>query len=144
MFATLRPFLGEGVVGSISGRTAPEIWRADAFVKVTPPRPLRKLEQARVAVLTSQRTASAAGEAVTVAFRGRGNTRTFGTPTAGVSTANVPFRLRDGATIVLTTAIYVDRTGKRYGDKIEPDETTEDALPAATAWLRTGCGEGSL
>ncbi len=138
MFAALRPFLGEGVVGSISGRTAPAIWRADAFVKVTPPRPLRKLEQARVAVLTSRSTASA-GEAVTVTFRGRSNTRTFGTPTAGVSTANTPFRLRDGATIILTTAIYLDRTGKRYGDAIEPDEPAEDALAAAVAWLRTGC-----
>jgi hypothetical protein len=49
--------------------------------------------------------------------------------------------------ILLTTAIEVDRTGKRYGGKVEPDETQQAAGPngdpamtAASAWLRTASG----
>jgi len=139
MLAALRPFLGDAPLGSFSGPTtkAPH-WYANAVVKLSPPRSLRSLAKAKVAVLTAPRTASS-GEAVTVAFRGRPSTRSFGEPTRGLSTANAGFPLPDGATIQLTTAIYVDRTGTRYGDKIEPDEQAEDALAAATTWLKTGC-----
>jgi hypothetical protein len=45
--------------------------------------------------------------------------------------------------ILLTTAVEADRTGKRYGDKIDPDERVsaeangDDAtFAAATQWLR--------
>jgi hypothetical protein len=43
----------------------------------------------------------------------------------------------------LTTAIEADRTGRRYGDKIEPDQLVENdpakgdgAIEAATRWLQ--------
>ena len=78
----------------------------------------------------------------------RPRTRSFGLPTAGLSTANGTFPLSDGAMILLTTAIEADRTGRRYGDKIEPDEpqaaTGPGADPIATAgaWLKnaSACG----
>ncbi len=105
-----------------------------------------KLESAWVAVLTGPNTASS-GEAVTIAFRGRQNTRSFGLPTNGLSTANGTFPLPDGAMILLTTAIEVDRTGRRYGGKIDPDERQESAskdndaaMTAATEWLKKAPG----
>lgn len=74
-----------------------------------------------VAVLTDNATASS-GEAITVAFVGRSKTRSFGTATRGLSTANAGFPLRDSAKIYLTVAVFVDRTGTRYGGKINPNE----------------------
>ncbi|MET9878257.1 S41 family peptidase [Actinacidiphila glaucinigra] len=93
-----------------------------------------------VAILTSRRTASAA-EAVTIAFRGRPDTRTFGDPTAGVPTANEAYRLSDGAQVVLTVAREADRNGRLYNGPITPDVEVPEAqgrgqaLKAATEWL---------
>ena len=101
---------------------------------------------AAVAVITGARTASS-GEAVTIAFKGRARTRSFGQPTTGLSTANGNFPLSDDAMILLTTAIEVDRSGRRYGGKVDPDETQEAAGPngdpamsAAAAWLKSASG----
>jgi C-terminal processing protease CtpA/Prc len=92
---------------------------------------------------------------VAISFKGRPRTRSFGQPTNGLSSANGTFPLPDGATILLTTAIEADRTGKRYGEKVDPDEIvaaptpapgaapanpTEDAtIAAARAWLTQSC-----
>jgi len=93
-----------------------------------------------VAVLTGPHTASS-GEAVTVAFRGRPNTRSFGAGTAGLSSGNSAFPLPDGSEILLMTTIDRDRDGHRYGGVLEPDEAAEDAVAEATAltWLRRTC-----
>jgi hypothetical protein len=54
--------------------------------------------------------------------------------------------LPDGAMILLTVAIEADRTGKRYGEKIQPDElvptsilgTADDPqLQRAIEWLES-------
>ncbi|WP_223496571.1 S41 family peptidase [Stenotrophomonas indicatrix] len=101
---------------------------------------------APVAVLTGPRTASS-GEATVLAFRGRAQTRSFGQPTAGVSTANVVRRLVDGSALVLTTSVMRDRNGNGDGRKIAPDQATVgDAatVAAAEAWLlaQPACKEG--
>lgn len=87
---------------------------------------------APVAVLTGTRTMSS-GEAVAVAFRGRPNTRTFGEATGGMSTANESFDMADGGRLVITTSVYADRTGRRYGKAIVPDVTLTAGLRAAPA-----------
>ena len=87
-----------------------------------------------VAVLTSGLTASSA-EAVVVAFRGRAQSRTFGAPTRGVPPANTQMRLEDGALLVVTIMLGVDRTGKAYDDSIAPDE------PVAIDWAKFGAGD---
>ena len=154
MLAGLKPFLGNEPLGTFVSResTSPP-WRAGQAVGVEPPEALRVLEQAWVAVLTGPRTASS-GEAVTIAFKGRPRTRSFGQPTNGLSSANGNFPLPDGAMILLTTAIEADRTGKQYGEKVDPDEivpapaagappatAADDATMAvATAWLKRSCG----
>jgi hypothetical protein len=99
-----------------------------------------------VAVLTGPRTASS-GEAVAVAFRGRPRTRSFGTPTCGMSTGNDVFPLSDRAAMFLTTCIMADRLGRSYGGAIRPDQDIAGAtaqshgqdpvIQAALAWLRT-------
>ncbi|MFE7245143.1 S41 family peptidase [Streptomyces sp. NPDC057580] len=114
--AAVGPILGDGTVGAAvyaDGEKSPraiengtprqymdEWGPAASLARPTPP----------VAVLTSRRTASAA-EAVTIAFPGRPNTRTFGQPTAGVPTANAPYQLSDGALVILTVAREADGTG---------------------------------
>lgn len=88
-----------------------------------------------VAVLTSGRTTSS-GEAITVAFRGRPHTRSFGQPTYGLSTGNQGFELPDGAFIYLTTTVFADRTGTQYGKQIAPDQLVwADPAGEAAKWL---------
>jgi C-terminal processing protease CtpA/Prc len=132
------------------------MWYAGENVGVEPPRELSTLETSYIAVLTGPNTGSS-GEFVTVAFRGRPHTRSFGHPTAGLSTSNTPYPLPDGSMIFLTTDVAADRTGKRYGDKIAPDELIEpgqrdvgatdaDAtMTAAIKWLKqsSGCDKRS-
>ncbi len=92
-----------------------------------------------VAVLLGPRTASSA-EAVAGAFRGRPDTRSFGAPTAGLSTANQGFYLSDGALLVLTVARLQDRSGRTLEGPVHPDEAVPDglgdpALARALTWL---------
>lgn len=94
-----------------------------------------------VAVLLGPRTASS-GEMTAIAFRGRPNTRFFGTSTAGLTTANAPFPLSDGSWLLITTSRVHDGAGNLIEGPLVPDETTdpEDALGVAVAWLRRqGC-----
>ena len=82
-------------------------------------------------MLTSRLTGSA-GEGVAMAFRGRPDARSFGEATAGVPTGNTLHRLQDGAGLVLTEGIGVDRTGRTYETRIRPDQ------PVASDWTRYG------
>jgi len=97
----------------------------------------------KVAVLIDQRVGSA-GEAVAVAFKQRANTRFFGTATCGASTANVDYRLSDGALLHLTESVMADRTKQAYGGPLQPDEVLSDmfaVVPRAVAWLRAGADQ---
>ena len=92
---------------------------------------------APVAVLLGPRTASS-GEATALAFRGRATTRSFGQPTAGLSTGNRTERLPDGSALLVTGNVMVDRNGQGDGRKIAPDVVVgegEDAAAAARDWL---------
>jgi C-terminal processing protease CtpA/Prc len=63
----------------------------------------------RVAVLTDVGVASS-GETMAIAFRGRPNTRSFGTPTCGLSTGVEQFPLTRGGRIGVVTSLMADRT----------------------------------
>jgi len=156
MLAGVGPILGTGVAGSfvypdsvvqpwsyVGGKASlagSPLATADPFyAPADPPRP--------VAVLTDARTASS-GEGVTVAFRGRPETRSFGLSTFGVSTGNAGYQLIDGAIIFLTVAWMADRDGEVYGTELPPDEVvtgaktgvraTDPVLDRALEWLETG------
>jgi carboxyl-terminal processing protease len=147
MLAGLGPVLGEGIVGwfidpvgaevpwqyrdgtSWSGTTAQQ--RVDAPYTLKTPNP-------KVAVLVDNGMASS-GEATFIAFRKRANTRSFGSATCGLSTANSGFVLSDGALLNLTVAVMADRAKTKYGDQVQPDETIEgqsSVVDRAVAWLQ--------
>lgn len=159
MLAGVGPILGEGTVGSfVDADSVRKAWvyeggqaRLDhAVINAARPAYALTAHRARVAVLTDGRTASS-GEALAVAFRARRDARSFGEPTWGLSTANAPFLLSDGAVIVLTVSSMVDRSGTIYGQELLPDEPvvgektgdpgTDAVLRAAMEWLSTrSCG----
>jgi hypothetical protein len=137
MLGGLKPLLGAGTLGWFRDRDQEDTpWNASTIGACE----LAIPQGARVAVLLGPKTASS-GEAVAVAFSGRPNTRSFGRPTAGVSTANMSLDLPDGGMLLLTNAVDVDRNGKVFASGIAPDVEVEltpqagDALVVALAWL---------
>ncbi|MEM9834574.1 MAG: S41 family peptidase [Bacteroidota bacterium] len=77
-----------------------------------------------VAVLLNDQTASAA-EAVTAAFLGQANVKTFGSSTAGATTGNEAIFLNDGALLNITTSYLADRNKTIYKQGIDPDIEVE-------------------
>jgi C-terminal processing protease CtpA/Prc len=141
MLQGLTPLLGEGVPGYFrlpTGERTPwpdESGSSDTY--------RLRLDNPPVAVLHGGETASS-GEAMVVAFRGRAGARSFGQPTAGLSTGNESITLSDGAVMVLTTSAFEDRTGVVHGGVIQPDEVVplEGAVASAVEWLvgQRSCG----
>jgi len=88
-----------------------------------------------VAILTDSLTASS-GEATLICFRGLENVKTFGCATAGYASANTPFAMPDGSSLVLTTGCDVARTGEVFCDEpIAPDFPTGTPEADAVSWL---------
>jgi carboxyl-terminal processing protease len=154
MLVGIGPLLGEGEAGATVSSNQRVRWSyrdgggyADDQLMMLVNNAYRRATPPAVAVLTGSTTGSA-GEAITVAFRGRPSTRSFGGPTYGVPTANDVKILADNAVLVLTTAVSADRTGTLYEDSIKPDqpiaavrlagsdESPDSTLQAAAAWLR--------
>jgi hypothetical protein len=148
MIAGIGPVLGEGIVGWIvyNDREYEREYRAgaalslgEAFARVETPYALLR-ENPRVAVLTDGKVSSS-GEAIAVFFRGRPDTRSFGTPTCGHHHLQQIFVLADGASLGLVTSQHADRLKIRYGGPIAPDEIVTDpdeAVNRAIAWLQGG------
>lgn len=150
MFAAVAPLLPDGPAMTFLSRTGESqvVQIADGGAgfgdgPVTGTDVREKVTGQQIAVLYDDRTASS-GEAVATVFRGLDGVRAFGTPTAGYSSANMVVRMPDGALLVITQAVYVDRDGVNLNEQpIPPDELTSaaDAPAAAAAWLRQGsCG----
>lgn len=140
MLSGVEPILGEGPWGYfIDSDNNADAWEKNygSYIKVNYPYTLQK-PNPKVAVLTDGATASS-GEAIAVAFRGRPNTKSFGRPTCGVSTANQGFPFLDGSSLILTVSTMADRNKTMYGKAIEPDvnETNQEVyLQKALDWLR--------
>lgn len=133
----LQPLLGEGVVGAFRTRDGTlSRWRLDAARAMIDDNVIASAGAAPaaasastkpVAILLGTDTASA-GEAIAIAFRERPSTRSFGWHTAGLTTANAGFHLRDDATLFLAVAQMTDRDGRAYVPYVVPDEETVAAL----------------
>ena len=103
---------------------------------------LPRTDDPPVAVLTSNRTASAA-EVVTIAFIGRPQSRVIGGYTLGVPTGVFGFRMADGAVLRLAVSTFSDRQGNEYTGSLVPDDVVADRradhadaiLDAAVGWL---------
>ena len=149
MVAGVGPVLGEGVAGyfidPFGTRSSWEYrdgaaWQDGRVLQRTTATYRLLRERPRVAVLTDNLVASS-GEGLAVSFRQRPDTRSFGTATCGLSTANHGFELSEGTILNLTTAVMADRTGAAYGSSLPPDEiiTNPDLVVArAVAWLQSG------
>lgn len=158
MLAGLAPLFADGEVGGLlTMRPDPVAWKFERgrFVSSGAGQSRRAVGVAEpvarvgdgttpVAVLLGPATGSS-GEAVAIAFIGRPHSRSFGAPTAGLTTGNRPVRLADGAVLAITASVMQDRSGRQYGGKLTPDESiamaasaspAEDAaVAAAIAWL---------
>ncbi len=131
MLTGIGPLLGSGVCGYfIDNKNHKTPWYysngeagtdSSAITSVSI-KPYKILDDTRpVAVLTGPKTASS-GEVIATAFRSKSNTRSFGIQTAGLSTANATYMLKDSSMIFLTSAVYADRIGNVFGGNIKPDE----------------------
>ena len=100
-------------------------------------------ERLPIAILTSDQTGSS-GEIVAISFIGNERTRSFGTPTWGLTTGNGEFTLEDGAHIRLASTVMADRNDIQYTSSIAPDvliqddpnTTAEEIMEIATRWIR--------
>ncbi|XUK64006.1 TSPc domain-containing protein [Plantibacter sp. RU18] len=103
---------------------------------------MQKVAERPIAVLQDARTASS-GEAILTAFRGLSGVEFFGTASAGYTSANIFHRLHDGAVLVLTSSMYVDRDGTNLKEQpVQPgvEIAPEQAPQAAIDWLNAqGC-----
>ena len=161
MVAGLGPVLGSGPAGSFVGpgeTSSRDSWSyaggqafdaGQALDTVDAPYSLEN-SNPFVAVLTSPVTTSS-GEVLTISFKGRPKTRSFGLPTAGFTTANATFDLGYNVQLVAATSIEADRDGHIYDGPVSPDEqvpfqprqigTPDDpVIAAARRWLASeGC-----
>ncbi|MFG2044997.1 S41 family peptidase [Dactylosporangium sp. NPDC048998] len=141
MLAVVAPLLPDGVLGHFVPPGGPvQTWTLRKGRILLAGRKLARSTGPRtpgpVAVLTDTATASSA-EAVAVAFRGRPGVRTFGTPTAGMTSANESHLLRDGTRMHLTVAYFADRHRTVYRGPLQPDDPGgTDPLAAAADWIR--------
>ncbi|EYB68379.1 hypothetical protein DEIPH_ctg025orf0266 [Deinococcus phoenicis] len=135
MLAGIGPLAGEGELGAFVKGEERWPWcyaRGEASIGgevlsrtpgTLPPLP----DTVPVAVLTSPLTASS-GEIITLSFLGRRGTRLFGEPTRGLTTSNSLYELPGGASLLITTALDADRTGRVFAGPVEPD------VPTGTDW----------
>jgi C-terminal processing protease CtpA/Prc len=146
MIQGLSGLLGGEILGYFVGRQDRDAWSAGRFGAMDVElHVLPGGTKAPVAALQGPRTASS-GEATLLSFVGRENTRRFGEPSMGLSTANGAYKLGDGATLVLTTALMADRGGQVYGGRIPPEEAVKgekETEEAALRWLEAqpGCAD---
>ncbi len=149
MLAGIGPILGEGICGYFKAEEELMTWsyaNGTSYIDETsqysveqPYAPLNK--KIPIAVLTGGKTASS-GEVVTLAFKNRPNTKSFGQHTGGYSTGNANHTLSDGSMLFLASSVYADRAQNVYPRGIAPDmevleEEGKDApLEAALTWLR--------
>ncbi len=152
--AALRPLLGNGAVGYFADANGkphtPWLWGATGGPGEPADNGFGQLpatfdgERQAVAVLLGPRTASS-GEMVAIAFHGRANTRSFGAPTAGLTTAVNGARDRYGNFFGFVGAYAADRHGQRIYPRLEPNAATaspvtqpdqpDPPLSAASQWL---------
>lgn len=91
-----------------------------------------------IAVILGPRTMSS-GEILAIGFKGQRNVRFFGQPSGNFTTANRPYALDNGGRLQLTTSRILDRNGTVQQGPVLPDETSDQPLDAARAWLQAHC-----
>ncbi len=141
--AAVRSILGEGPIGGFKSSAKTTSWTYPPVREGEPPLAPLAHPGAPVAVLTSRLTAGN----VVVAFRGRQDTRSFGEPTWTAS-PRINGMLADHAELDVAYGVVVDRTGREYWDRVDPDQAVaidwtkfgapdDPVIAAAGTWLRS-------
>lgn len=144
MVLGLNPLIGNEAAGyfKFANKKGLEEWKTSSphnGITIKEPYRLKKPE-AKIAVLYSNKTLSS-GEATAICFIGKPNTRSFGTPTGGLTSTNGIFNLSDDNIFVLAVGYDLDRNKKEYKGKIQPDVMIEDTnteivLENAKSWIK--------
>lgn len=143
MLLGLGPLLNDGICGYfVDNKSKYMTWKyeegkvyIDTIVLLQKENPyILKRKKPKIAVLIGKQTVSS-GEAVAISFIGKENTMVLGVNSGGLTTGNAPFELKDGASLLLTTAIFADRNKKLYGESIKPDYATFQAKKSAVEWI---------
>jgi len=144
MILGLSSLVGNGTLGYFITKENKVPWLLEngKFGKneIAQPYKIKKFDS-KIAVLISKKTGSA-GEATAISFIGKKNVKLFGQPTAGLTSANSTHPLSDGRSLALATSFEMDRIGKEYREKINPDVTIENLnnaknieIETATKWI---------
>ncbi|WP_312081924.1 S41 family peptidase [Epilithonimonas hominis] len=127
MILGLESLIGDGTLGYFvtKEKNIPWILENGKFGKneITQPYKLKN-SNSKIAILVGKKTISA-GEATAISFIGKQNVKLIGQPTGGFTSANSTFPLSDGRSLALATSFEMDRTGKEYREKINPDILVE-------------------
>ena len=146
MMAGIAPLYDEGVLESFQGRNGVRhpvrvqdgrMLIGDVVRVASIPEPLPRMPS-HIAVILGPRTMSS-GEILAIGFKGQRNVRFFGRPSGGFTTSNHSYPLQNGGMLALTTAHILDRNGTIQQGPVLPDETTDQPLDAARAWLQANC-----
>ncbi|QPH39675.1 S41 family peptidase [Pedobacter endophyticus] len=151
MIAGLGPLLGSGNLGYFVSPNGNKKKLTPWSYSATPKKPttmgiqldsLYELEgkNAKIAVLIGPHTGSS-GEMTAISFIGAPNTKLFGEPTAGYTSANSGFKLSNGDYLYLAVSYTADRNKKEYRSKIQPDvflkakKGEDTAIESALQWI---------
>lgn len=147
MIAGLGSFLDKGTLGYFVRGRSKNPWffsgsgnKAWSGGAVVPDAYTIAQRKKKIALLVGPMTASS-GEFTTISFIGQSNTRLFGQPTAGYTTANSTFKLSNGSSLLLATTYAADRKKKNHIGRIIPDvlvapsKDTDADMEAAANWI---------
>jgi carboxyl-terminal processing protease len=90
----------------------------------------------KIAVLIGARTGSS-GEMTAISFMGKSNVKFFGQPSAGATTSNRTFTLKNGDMLLLASGYCMDRNKKTYTGKLIPDVVVEENNKEGNATVET-------
>jgi C-terminal processing protease CtpA/Prc len=90
----------------------------------------------KIAILIGARTGSS-GEMTAISFMGKSNVKFFGQPSAGATTSNRTFVLKNGDMLLLASGYCMDRNKKTYTGKLIPDVVVEENNKDGKATIET-------
>lgn len=141
MIAGLYALIGDGKVLSFENKQGSNslYMKKGQFGSVTLSNIPEQIADQKIACLVSQMTASS-GEMTLLSLLGKPNTKSFGFPTAGLTSANSFVELSDGSALSLAGSFVRDRTGKIHRGVIQPDEiiqakTFEEVIVKLENWI---------
>jgi len=142
MLIALNPILGNGVCGHFVARNGDftswkllngSVYVDDNLVMASENKINFRFNTNKIAVLLNRKTVSS-GEATAIALKRMQNSKFFGSASAGYTTANSGFTLKDKARLYFSTSYFTDVNFNVYPE-VTPDYQVEDAFNRALQWI---------